>query len=49
LEIKWHNAGINDKLKPKYIAAGVDLLTEIYKTGVLSLMPGISKIQRIIL
>src|SRR5438067_10738002 len=23
LEIKWHNAGINDKLKPKYIDAGV--------------------------
>ncbi|MET3500389.1 putative nucleotidyltransferase with HDIG domain [Mucilaginibacter rubeus] len=34
LEIKWHNAGINDKLKSKYIAVGTDLLTEIYQTGV---------------
>jgi putative nucleotidyltransferase with HDIG domain len=37
IEIKWHNAGINDKLKPKYIATGADLLKEIYETGILKL------------
>ncbi|WPU92504.1 HDIG domain-containing protein [Mucilaginibacter sabulilitoris] len=37
IEIKWHNSGINDKLKPKYIAAGTDLLKEIYETGILKL------------
>jgi len=37
IEIKWHNAGINDKLKPKYIATGTDLLKEIYETGILKL------------
>jgi putative nucleotidyltransferase with HDIG domain len=37
LEIKWHNAGINDKLKPKYIEAGIALLKEVYDTGVLKL------------
>jgi putative nucleotidyltransferase with HDIG domain len=39
LEIKWHNAGINDRLKPRYIAAGVNLLNEIYYKGLLSLNP----------
>ncbi|TWR31566.1 HDIG domain-containing protein [Mucilaginibacter pallidiroseus] len=37
LEIKWHNAGINDKLKPKYISTGADLLTYVYNRGVLKL------------
>ncbi|MDN3580932.1 HD family phosphohydrolase [Mucilaginibacter flavus] len=37
LEIKWHNAGINDKLKPKYIEAGTALLKEVYDTGILKL------------
>jgi putative nucleotidyltransferase with HDIG domain len=39
LEIKWHNANINDKQKPRYIAAGTNLLAEIYSQGVLSLNP----------
>src|SRR5258708_156406 len=30
LEIKWHNAGINDSQKEKYISAGYNLLKEIY-------------------
>ncbi|HMG08141.1 MAG TPA: HDIG domain-containing protein [Mucilaginibacter sp.] len=37
IEIKWHNAGINDRLKPKYISIGIDLLKEIYETGILKL------------
>jgi putative nucleotidyltransferase with HDIG domain len=37
IEIKWHNAGINDRLKPKYISTGNDLLKEIYETGILKL------------
>jgi putative nucleotidyltransferase with HDIG domain len=37
IEIKWHNAGINDRLKPKYISIGIDLLKEIYDTGILKL------------
>jgi putative nucleotidyltransferase with HDIG domain len=37
LEIKWHNAGINDRLKPLYIATGTSLLKEIYETGILKL------------
>jgi putative nucleotidyltransferase with HDIG domain len=39
IEIKWHNAGLNDRLKPKYISTGADLLTEIYETGILKLNP----------
>ncbi|MDB5030999.1 HDIG domain-containing metalloprotein [Mucilaginibacter sp.] len=39
LEIKWHNSGINDKQKEKYIAAGNNLLKEIYSRGVLVLNP----------
>lgn len=37
LEIKWHNAGINDKLKPKYIEVGTALLKEVYDSGILKL------------
>ena len=37
LEIKWHNAGINDRQKTKYINAGYNLLKEIYDKGVLVL------------
>ncbi|MEZ2335611.1 HD family phosphohydrolase [Mucilaginibacter sp. RCC_168] len=39
IEIKWHNAGISDRLKPKYISTGTGLLQEIYETGVLKLNP----------
>jgi putative nucleotidyltransferase with HDIG domain len=38
-EIKWHNAGINDKQKANYLAAGYGLLKEIYDTGILKLNP----------
>jgi len=37
LEIKWHNAGIDDKQKEKYILAGTDLLSTIYDKGVVGL------------
>jgi len=37
LEIKWHNAGISDRQKAKYITAGYNLLKEIYDRGVLKL------------
>ncbi|SDD46402.1 hypothetical protein SAMN05216464_101801 [Mucilaginibacter pineti] len=37
LEIKWHNAGINDRFKPLYITTGTSLLKEIYETGILKL------------
>jgi cyclic-di-AMP phosphodiesterase PgpH len=37
LEIKWHNAGFNNRQKPNYIAAGTNLLNEIYNKGVLAL------------
>ncbi|MDN5284430.1 MAG: hypothetical protein JWR38_704 [Mucilaginibacter sp.] len=37
IEIKWHNAGINDRFKPKYLSIGNDLLKEIYETGILKL------------
>jgi len=39
LEIKWHNAGINDSQKEEYILAGYNLLKEIYDKGVLSPNP----------
>jgi putative nucleotidyltransferase with HDIG domain len=45
LEIKWHNAGIDDKRKPKYIAIGINLLAQIYEKGVLSLNPKYPKTQ----
>jgi putative nucleotidyltransferase with HDIG domain len=37
LEIKWHNAGIDDRLKPKYILAGNELLKDVYDKGVFTL------------
>ncbi|MFD2147093.1 hypothetical protein [Mucilaginibacter antarcticus] len=36
LEIKWHNAGIDDKRKPNYLNVGVALLTDVYTKGVFS-------------
>lgn len=39
LEIKWHNAGIDDRLKPKYILAGNELLKDVYNKGVFTLNP----------
>ncbi|MDB5116016.1 MAG: transrane family protein [Mucilaginibacter sp.] len=39
LEIKWHNAGIDDRQKEKYILAGNNLLKEIYDRGILTLNP----------
>src|SRR6185312_290655 len=39
LEIKWHNAGMNDRQKAKYIAEGQELLNEIYGKGILKLNP----------
>ena len=36
LEIKWHNAGIDDKKKANYILTGTNLLTEIYNKGVVN-------------
>jgi putative nucleotidyltransferase with HDIG domain len=38
-EIKWHNAGINDRQKAKYFSAGYNLLKEIYDTGILKPNP----------
>jgi putative nucleotidyltransferase with HDIG domain len=37
LEIKWHNAGIDDRQKAKYILVGYNLLLEIYNKGVVNL------------
>jgi putative nucleotidyltransferase with HDIG domain len=37
LEIKWHTAGINERLKQRYIAAGIDLLKQVYDRGLLIL------------
>jgi putative nucleotidyltransferase with HDIG domain len=37
LEVKWRSAGINDKLKIKYLQTGYDLLKNIYAKGVLKL------------
>jgi putative nucleotidyltransferase with HDIG domain len=42
-EIKWHNAGISDKQKEKYLQEGYRLLKAIYERGVLTL---VSKYQR---
>jgi putative nucleotidyltransferase with HDIG domain len=39
LDIKWHNAGINERQKPKYIAEGYKLLKVIYDRGVLKTNP----------
>jgi putative nucleotidyltransferase with HDIG domain len=45
LEIKWHNAGIDDRRKAGYIAVGIDLLTRVYEKGILSLNPKYPKTQ----
>ncbi len=37
LEIKWHNSGFNNRQKANYIAAGSNLLNEIYNRGILML------------
>jgi putative nucleotidyltransferase with HDIG domain len=37
LEIKWHNAGIDDSKKARYILAGSNLLAAVYDKGVLNL------------
>jgi putative nucleotidyltransferase with HDIG domain len=34
-EIKWHSAGISDKLKSKYLQTGYDLLNYVYNKGVI--------------
>lgn len=39
LEIKWHSAGISDKLKPKYLQTGTGILTEIYARGIYKPIP----------
>ncbi|HJP63407.1 MAG TPA: HDIG domain-containing protein, partial [Mucilaginibacter sp.] len=36
-EIKWHDAGLNDKKKQAYFSAGEELLKYIYNKGMLSL------------
>lgn len=38
-EIKWHNAGLNDRQKQTYLNLGANLLKEIYNRGLLSLNP----------
>jgi putative nucleotidyltransferase with HDIG domain len=38
-EIKWHNAGLNDKQKNTYLQTGIKLLNESYDTGILKLNP----------
>jgi putative nucleotidyltransferase with HDIG domain len=38
-EIKWHNSGISEHLKAKYIATGYSLLKEVYDAGILKLNP----------
>jgi putative nucleotidyltransferase with HDIG domain len=45
LEIKWHNAGIDNSRKPNYLNVGRKLLEEIYQKGVLGLNPKFSKSQ----
>jgi putative nucleotidyltransferase with HDIG domain len=39
LEIKWHNSGINDRQKNRYVTTGSNLLAEIYNRGILNLNP----------
>ncbi|MDB5007327.1 MAG: transrane family protein [Mucilaginibacter sp.] len=39
LEIKWHNSGINDRQKNRYVTTGSNLLAEIYTRGILNLNP----------
>ena len=38
-EIKWHTAGLNEKLKDLYLQTGLGLLQEAYDKGVLKLNP----------
>lgn len=45
-EIKWHSAALNDRLKQTYLAAGADLLTKIYDTGLLALNPKYQQAQQ---
>jgi putative nucleotidyltransferase with HDIG domain len=42
-EIKWHNAGIGEKQKEKYLQEGYRLIKELYDRGILTL---VSKYQR---
>ncbi|HEY9535813.1 MAG TPA: HDIG domain-containing metalloprotein [Mucilaginibacter sp.] len=37
LEIKWHNAGIDDRKKPAYLQVGQALLKQVYDKGVVTL------------
>lgn len=37
LEVKWHNAGISDRLKERYIAVGNQLINQVYTKGLLIL------------
>jgi putative nucleotidyltransferase with HDIG domain len=39
LEIKWHTAQLDEKLKPYYIETGYNLLKHIYDVGLLKLNP----------
>ncbi len=39
LEVKWHNAGINDRKKERYVNTGYDLLKSLYDKGILALNP----------
>jgi putative nucleotidyltransferase with HDIG domain len=39
LEVKWHTAGMNDRLKQDYINTGIELLKHIYEVGMLKLNP----------
>jgi len=36
-EIKWHNAGLEERLKPTYFNEGQRLLEDIYKKGIITL------------
>jgi putative nucleotidyltransferase with HDIG domain len=45
-EIKWHSAGIKDRLKQAYLLAGENLLTEIYDKGILTLNPKYQQSQQ---
>jgi putative nucleotidyltransferase with HDIG domain len=38
-EIKWHDAGLNERQKKSYFDAGNDVLRQIYAKGVISLNP----------
>ena len=39
LEIKWHDAGINDTFKSRYLSIGIAILNDIYGRGLLTLNP----------